>query len=199
MKLFRKSKRGKSSSYRPKKPEKLGVEPFDGATTNTQRFIQDVEIKLNYFRDSLADDMDKISLVIPLLKGPAKRWYHGIHRYISEDAAKREGKPFDPNNVLRTWEGFRTQFTSSFGGNSDRDRALREWNNLTMQPGVVDVFIDELTRLASELMYTGDFVKDKARIGMTTALRNAWAMMTPHPAEYIEYLDRLRKTGHSLE
>ena len=73
LKLFKKDKRGKKSGPCQKKPEKLGVDPFDGSSTNTQRFIQDVEIKLNYFKDSLVDDKVKISLVIPLLKGAAKK------------------------------------------------------------------------------------------------------------------------------
>ena len=100
--------------------------------------------------------------------------------------------------MLLTWEGFRTRLISSFGGHADRDRALRDWNQLVMQPGKVDHFIDELIRLANVLGYSGDFVKDKARIGMTTNLRNAWALISP-PQGYMEYLDRLRLTGHQLE
>ena len=128
MKLFKKAKRSKNSGPRQRKPEKLGIDPFDGSSTDTQRFIQDVEIKLTYFKDSLVDDMDKISLVIPLLQKAAKQWYQGIHTYISEDAAKHQGKPFDPNNMLRTWDGFRTGLISSFGGHLDRDCALQEWS-----------------------------------------------------------------------
>ena len=62
---------------------------------------------------------------------------------------------------------------SCFGGHSDRDRALREWNGLSLQPGKIDLFVDELIRLANELKYGGNYVKDKARVGMTTDLRNA--------------------------
>jgi len=88
---------------------------------------------------------------------------------------------------------------SSLGGHSNRDRALREWNALSMQPGKSDLFIDELIRLANELKYGGDYVKDKARVGMTTDLRNAWAMKTPHTEDYFDYLNLLRNTGHQLE
>jgi hypothetical protein len=177
----------------------LGVEPFKGDSTDTQRFIQDCEIKLDYFRESLRKDWDKVSLVIPLLQGPAKKWYQSIHPYVSEEGARREGLPFDPKNVLRTWEGFRQRLVSSFGGHSDRDRALREWNELAMKAGKIDHFCDELMRLALELGYSGSFVKDKARVGMTQDLRNAWAMKTPLPEDYVEYLNLLRQTGHQLE
>jgi hypothetical protein len=199
LKLRKGSRKEKKSSQKAKKPERLGVDPFEGDPKDTQRFIQDVEIKLNYFRDSLEDDMDKISLVIPLLRSAAKKWYHSIHVYINEDAAIRDKRPFNPKNELRTWEGFRKRLVASFGGHSDRDRALREWNGLVMQPGKVDQFIDELVRLANELNYSGDYVKDKARVGMTANLRNAWAMKTPLPDDYVQYLDLLRSTGHHLE
>jgi len=36
---LRKQRKGKKSAHRPKKPEKLGVEPFKGDSTDTQRFI----------------------------------------------------------------------------------------------------------------------------------------------------------------
>ena len=198
LKLFKKAKRGKNSGPRQRKPEKLGIDPFDSSSTDTERFIQDVEIKLTYLKDSLVDDMDKICLVIPLLQKAAKQWYQGIHSYISKDAAKHEGKPFDPNNVLRTWDGFRTQLIPGFGGQSDRDRALQEWSQLVMRPGRIDHFIDEMVRLANVLGYSGEFVKDKARIGMTANLRHGWAHVDP-PQEYMEYLDRLLQTGHQLE
>jgi len=90
-------------------------------------------------------------LVIPLLQGPAKKWYQSIHPYISEEGARREGIPLDPKNVLHTWEGFRQQLVSSFGGHSDQDGALREWNDLTIKSGKIDHFCDELMRLALEL------------------------------------------------
>jgi len=64
--------KAKKSSYRPKKPEKLGVDPFTGDPKDTQRFVHDVEIKLDYFCDSLVKEIDKVSLVIPLLRDTAK-------------------------------------------------------------------------------------------------------------------------------
>jgi len=88
---------------------------------------------------------------------------------------------------------------SSFGGHSDWDTALREWNKLTMKSSKIDHFCDELIRLALELGYSGNFVKDKARLGITTDLRNAWALKAPLPDHYIEYINLLRQTGHQLE
>ena len=137
-------------------------------------------------------------MVIPLLQGPAKKWYESIHPYVSEEGTRREGIPFNPKNVLRTWEGFRQQLVSGFGGHSDRDRALREWNDLTMKSGKIDDFCDELMRLALEVGYSGNFVKDKACVGITTDLPNAWALKTPLPDEYLEYIYLLHQTGHQL-
>jgi len=88
---------------------------------------------------------------------------------------------------------------SSFGGYSDRDRALREWNDLTMQSGKSDHFCDALMRLALEFGYSGNFVKDKASVGITTDLRNAGPLKTPLRDEYVEYTNVLRQTGHHLE
>jgi len=88
---------------------------------------------------------------------------------------------------------------SSFGGHSDRDCALREWKDSTMKSGTIDHFCDELMRLACKLGYSGNFVKDKSRVGITTDLRNAWALKTPLRDEYVEYINLLRQTGHQLE
>jgi len=151
LKLRKRQRNSKGSAHIPKKPESLGVAPFDGDSEDTQRFIQDVEIKLNYFRESLVDNMDKIGFVIPLLRAGAKNWYHSIHIYINEDAAIRDKSLFDPNNVLRTWKGFCKRLACSFGGHSDPDCSLRELNGLSMQAGKIDLFIDELIRLANEL------------------------------------------------
>jgi len=70
---------------------------------------------------------------------------------------------------------------------------------LTMKSGKIDHFCDELMRLALELGYSRNIVKDKARVGMTTDLRNPWALKTPLPDEYVEYINLLRHTGHQLE
>ena len=145
---LRQQLKGKKSAHRAKKPQKLRVDLFKGDSTDTQCFIHDCEIKLDYFRESLRKDWDKVSLVIPLLQGPAKKRYQSIHPYISEEGARREGIPFNPKNVPRTWEGFRQRLVSSFGGHSDRDLALWEWNDLTMKSGKIDHFCDELMRLA---------------------------------------------------
>jgi len=191
--------KGKKSAHRPKKPEKLGVDPFKGDSTDTQSLIQDCEIKLDYFRESLGKNWDKVSLVMPLLQGPAKKWYQSIHPYVSEQGARQEGIPFNPKNVLRTSEVFRQRLVSGFGGHSDRHRALREWNDLTIMSDKINHFWDELMRLALQLGYSGNFVKDKARLGITTDLPNAWALKTPLPDEYVEYINLLRQTGHQLE
>jgi len=68
-----------------------------------------------------------------------------------------------------------------------------------MKLGKIDHFCDELMRLALELGYSGNFVKDKARVGITTDLHNAWALKTPLPNEYVKYINLLRQTGHQLE
>ena len=68
-----------------------------------------------------------------------------------------------------------------------------------MKSGKIDHFCDEMMRLALELAYSGNFVKDIARVGITTDLRNAWALKTPLPDEYVEYINLLRQTGHQLE
>jgi len=59
---LRKQRKGKKSRYRAKKYEKFGVDPFTGDSTDTQRLIQDCEITLDYFRESLRKDWDKVSL-----------------------------------------------------------------------------------------------------------------------------------------
>jgi len=68
-----------------------------------------------------------------------------------------------------------------------------------MKDGKVDRCIDELIRLAAVLGYSGEFVKDRARMGMTDVLNTARSMKTPHPVAYMDYLDLLRETGHQLE
>ena len=88
-----KQHKGKKSAHQPQKPVKIGVDPFNGDSTDTQRFIQHFEIKLDYFRESLRKDWDKVNLVIPLLQGPANKWYQSIHPYVSEEGARREGIP----------------------------------------------------------------------------------------------------------
>ena len=68
-----------------------------------------------------------------------------------------------------------------------------------MKSGKIDHLCDELMRLALELGYSGNFVKDKARVGITTELRNAWALKTPLPDEYVQYINLLCQTGDHLE
>jgi len=198
-KLRKRQRNSKGSAHKPKRPEGLGVDPFDSDPKDTPCFIQDVQIELKYFRESLVDDIDKISLVIPLVRARAKKWYYRIQVNIKEDAAIRDKRPFDPNNVLRQWEGYRKPWVSRCGGHSDRDPALGDWNGLSMEPGKIHLFGDELIRLPNELQYGDDNVKDKTRVGMTTDLCNAWAMKTPPPEDYVDYLNLLRNRCHQLE
>jgi len=125
-KFIQECHKAKKSSHRPKKPEQLGVDPLTGDPKDTQRFVHDVKIKLDYFRDSLVKEIDKVSLAIPLLRDMDKEWYNAIHPHINKDAAKQRAIKFDPKNELRTWEGFRKRLEGCFGNHSDRNRALRE-------------------------------------------------------------------------
>jgi len=52
-KFIQKCHKAKKSSHRPKKREKLGVDPFTGDPKDTERFVHEVEIKLDYFRPFL--------------------------------------------------------------------------------------------------------------------------------------------------
>jgi len=51
-KFIQECHKAKKSSHRAKTPEKLGVDHFTGDPKDTQRFVDDVEIKLDYFVDS---------------------------------------------------------------------------------------------------------------------------------------------------
>jgi len=68
-----------------------------------------------------------------------------------------------------------------------------------MKDGKVDLFIDQPIRLAAVFGYSGECVKDRARMGMTEVLNTAWSMKTPNLVAYIEYPDLLRQTGDQLE
>ena len=87
---------------------------------------------------------------------------------------------------------------SSFGGHSHRDCSLRKWNALTMKAGKIHHFCHKLMRLALEFGYSGNFVKDKAPVGITTDIRNVWAVKTPLLDKYVEYINLLGQTGHQL-
>jgi len=86
LKLLKRHWKDKGSAHKPEKPERLGVGRFDGDPKDTQRFIKHLEIRLNYVRESLVDDMVKISLVILLLHTGDKKWYNSIHVYINASA-----------------------------------------------------------------------------------------------------------------
>jgi len=191
--------KAKKLSHQPEKPEKLEVDPFTRNPKDTQHFVHDVKIKLDYICDSLVKEIDKVSLVIPLLKDTAKEWYKAIHLYINKDVAKRQGIKFNSKNELRTWQGFRKRLEGSPGGHLDRNCALKEWSQLHMKAGRVNCFINQLICLAAVLRYSGKFVKDRAHMGMRDELNAAWSIETPYPVTYINYLDLLHQTGHQLQ
>ena len=93
--------KSKKSQSRQNKAEKFGIKGFTGNPLHTQRFIQDGEIRFDYFRHSKLTDMDEVSQIIALLEGDAKVWYNSIHLHISEEAAPRAGVPFNKDNELR--------------------------------------------------------------------------------------------------
>jgi len=68
-----------------------------------------------------------------------------------------------------------------------------------MKSGKIKHFCDKLMRLALDLRYRGNFVKEKARVGITSDIGNAWALKTPLPDNYVEYINLLRETGHQLQ
>jgi len=78
-KLRKRQWKDKGSAHKPKKPECLERDPFNCDSKDTQHFKQDVEIKLYYCRQSLVNNMDKISLVMLLFHARAKTWYYNIH------------------------------------------------------------------------------------------------------------------------
>ena len=94
--------------------------------------IQDAEIRFDYFRYCKLRDIDKVCLIIALLEGDAKVWYNSIHVHISEKAALRARVQFNEDNELRTRTRFLKHIEGSFGGHSDRDRALNQWEVLKM-------------------------------------------------------------------
>ena len=68
-----------------------------------------------------------------------------------------------------------------------------------MKDEKVHRFIAELICLAAVLGYSGEFVKDRAHMGITDVLNAGWSMETHHLVAYMDYLDLLRQTGHQLE
>ena len=68
-----------------------------------------------------------------------------------------------------------------------------------MKPGMINHFSDKLMKLALQLQYRSNFVKDKARVGITTDHRDALALQTPLSDQYVEYINLLCPTRHQLE
>jgi len=115
-------------------PEKLGVDPFTGNLQDTQRFVHNVEIKLYYFRNFFVKEIDKVNLIIPLLKDTTKEWYQAIPLHINKDVAKRQGIKFDSKNELWTWEGFGKCVEGGFGSHSDKNLHGRNGTSCTWRP-----------------------------------------------------------------
>jgi len=65
-----------------------------------------------------------------------------------------------------------------------------------MRDGKGDRFIDEPICHAGRLVYSREFVKDRARRGMTEVLHATWSMKNTHLVAYMDYLDLLGQTGH---
>ena len=177
----------------------MRIKGFTGNPLDRQRFIQDAEIRFDYFCHCKLTDMDKVSPIVALPEDDARVWYNIIQVHIVEAAPQRVGVSFNKDNELRTWIGFRKLVEGSFSWHFDRDRALNQCEVFKMKPYKIDLFCDELIRLAWVLNYDGIHVKNKARISMTAELRRAWALKTPHPESYIDYINLLRQTGHQLE
>ena len=96
----------KKKKSQPQMPSRLDIRPFNGDPDDMQRFVLDIETIFDYHRKALNKDMDKIRLLVPLLKGKAKNWYENIHANINKHAASRQGMPLDKKSSLRKWEVF---------------------------------------------------------------------------------------------
>jgi hypothetical protein len=87
----------------------------------------------------------------------------------------------------------------SFGAYHDRDRALREWNELRMVQGKASEFLDKIMTLVLKLGYSDPAVIiDKIKLGLTKELRDAWALGQPHPTDPALYIDALRKVAQVM-
>jgi len=75
---------------------------------------------------------------------------------------------------------------------------VKEWSQLYIKAEKVDRFINELICLDAVLVYGGEFVKERAQMGITHMLNATWSMETPHPEASMDYLDLLHQTGHHL-
>ena len=143
--------------------------------------------------------MDKIRLIVPLLKGKAKKWSENIHVNINRHAAARQGVEFDKNNKLRKCNTFFALLQSSFGQSVTRDRSVQEWNRLRHRDGNVDYFRDRIHNLIYAIGYTGEMVKDKIKEGLTDEMRRNWAMVQGKPEQIYPYMDAFRKFAHEIK
>jgi hypothetical protein len=182
-----------------KRPDKLDVKPFKGDPKDLRRFVYDVESKLDYYGSALRRDMDKIRLVVPLLEGPAKSWYEGIHPHINRHAAQREGIPFDKDSPYRKWSSFFDLIRTSFGQSLSRDLYVVEWERIKHQDGKIDEFLDKLGDLMWKVGYSGEAIKDKIKSGLTSSLRRSWAAVQHKPENVSAYMGALREFAHQIE
>jgi hypothetical protein len=71
-----------------KRLDKTDVKPFKRDPKDLQRFIDNVESKLDYYGSALRQEMDKIRLDVSLFEVTAKSWDEGIHLHINSHAAQ---------------------------------------------------------------------------------------------------------------
>ena len=191
--LKKKLKALEKKKKRPHKPDRLDIRPFNGDADDLKRFVLDVESQFNYHLKALYKDMDKIRLIVPLLKGKAKKQYENIHVNINRHAAARQGVEFDKNNKLRKWNTFFALLQSSFGQILTRDKSVPEWNCLCHCDGNIDYFLDRIHNLIYATSYMGEMVKDKIKEGLTDEMRRNWAMVQGKPEQIYPYMDALRR------
>jgi len=182
-----------------KKPDKLDIKPFKGEPKDLRRFTLDIESKFAYHKTTVKKDMDKIRLIVPLLEGPAKSWYEGIHPHINRYAAEREGIPFNKDSPYRKWPTFFDLLRSSFGQSLSRDLDVAEWEKARHQDGKIDEFLDKIGHLMWKVNYSGDMVKDKIKSGLTDSMRRSWAAVQNKPENVSAYMGALREFAHQLE
>ena len=184
---------------RPHKPDQLDIRPFHGDADDLKRFVLDVESKFDYHRKALYKDMDKISLIVPLLEEKAKKWYENIYVNINRHAVARQGVEFDKNNKLWKWNTFFALLQSSFGQSLTRDKSVQEWNRLHHRDGNIDYFLNRIHNLIYATGYTGEMVKDKIKEGLTDEMWGNWALVQGKPKQIYSYMDALRKFAHEIE
>src|SRR6266849_4313569 len=143
--------------------------------------------------------MGKIRLVVPLLGGPAKSWYEGIHPHINRHAALREGIPFNKDSPYHKWSSFFDLIRTRFGQSLSRDLYVVEWERIKHQDGKIEEFLDKLGDLMWNVSYFGEAIKDRIKSGLTSSLRCSWAAVQNKPDNVSAYMGALREFAHQIE